>query len=113
MKTVQGLLTALLLGGACWAVQQRPGGKQASGTTAETRPEESKRLLALGKQLFVERCASCHGDRGQKPLRAGPPLNQRQLTPEDLSHAVDGRLKSGTEEQRRAVVLYIQSILWK
>ena len=42
-------------------------------------------MLAAGKDLFVARCARCHDERGDKPLKTG--------------------------EERRAVTLYISSLL--
>ena len=74
---------------------------------------ERDRPLAIGKDLFVARCASCHNERGDKPLERGLPLNQRKLTPEVVEKNVSGRFKSATAEQRRAVALYIESFLVK
>ena len=74
---------------------------------------ERDRLLAIGKDLFVARCASCHNERGDKPLEHGLPLNQRKLTREVIDKNVSGRFKSATPEQRRAVALYIESFLVK
>jgi mono/diheme cytochrome c family protein len=69
------------------------------------------RLLAAGKELFVARCARCHDERGGKPLKTGPPLNQRGLSTEQIARAVSGRLRDNTEEERRAVTLYISSLM--
>jgi hypothetical protein len=33
-----------------------------------------------GKEIFVERCALCHNQRGDKPLQTGAPLNERGLS---------------------------------
>jgi mono/diheme cytochrome c family protein len=74
---------------------------------------ERNRLLTIGKDLFVARCASCHNERGDKPLEHGVPLNQRKLTREVIERNVTGRFKSATAEQRRAVALYIESFLAK
>ncbi len=67
--------------------------------------------MALGKKLFLERCASCHNEGGDKPLASGPPLNARKLTAEVIARNVNGRFRSATEEDRRGVTLYIQSFL--
>ena len=72
---------------------------------------EHARLLALGKKLFLQRCASCHNERGDKLLSSGPPLNERKLTAEVIVRNVNGRLKNAAEEDRRGVTLYIQSFL--
>jgi len=48
-----------------------------------------------------------------KPLKSGPPLNERKLTAEVIARNVNGRFKNATEEERRGVTLYIQSFLKK
>lgn len=84
----------------------------SAGVPAPTpAAEDSEHLLALGKELFVARCSSCHNERGDKPLASGPPLNQRDVSAEDIIRNVNGRFKNATDEQRRAVVLYMQSFL--
>ncbi len=74
-------------------------------------PEERERLLGLGKKLFVERCARCHDERGDKALKTGPPLSERNLSDEEIARAVSGRLKGEPEEQKRAVALYVGSFM--
>jgi len=73
--------------------------------------EERTRLLAKGKDLFVERCSRCHNERGDKPLETGAPLNERGLSAEVIARAVSGRLRDRTEDERRAVTLYISSLM--
>jgi mono/diheme cytochrome c family protein len=73
--------------------------------------QERARLLATGKELFTARCARCHDERGDKPLKTGPPLNERGLSSEQIARAVSGRLRDKTEEERRAVTLYISSLM--
>ena len=73
--------------------------------------QERTRLLAAGKELFMSRCARCHDERGDKPLKTGPPLNQRGLSNEQITRAVNGRLRDKTEEERRAVTLYISTLM--
>jgi mono/diheme cytochrome c family protein len=75
--------------------------------------EDRDRLLAAGKKLFVERCAKCHDERGDKPLKTGLPLSQRELSGEQLARAVSGRLKDSPDEDKRAVTLYISTLLTK
>ena len=58
----------------------------------------------------MERCASCHNERGDKPLRTGLPLNQRKLSRETIATAVQGRLTSRTTAEQQAVVQYIASL---
>jgi mono/diheme cytochrome c family protein len=69
----------------------------------------SAQELALGKKLFVAKCAKCHNEAGDKPVGGGLPLSKRKLTDEKLTNAVRGRLGSASEEAKRAVLLYIRS----
>src|SRR5712692_1873652 len=65
--------------------------------------------IETGKKVFVERCSSCHNERGDKALSTGVPLSDRSLTDEQLARAVAGRLKASPQEEKRAVVQYIRS----
>ena len=89
-RTLTGVLAALLVGCPAWA------------GTASPAPE-------AGKKIFVQRCSSCHAERGDKPLSTGLPLSDRTLTDDQLSRAVAGRLKVSPAEEKRAVELYIRS----
>ena len=115
MKTLQAIFVAALLILGSEAAQ--PGanrhGPPAPPRTVhpQVNTDQGDRLLTAGKKLFVQRCARCHGDRGDKPLPTGLPLSQRKLMPEQLARSVKGRLQDSTEEQRRAVQLYIESFL--
>jgi mono/diheme cytochrome c family protein len=102
-------LVALIAAGAFVAASQNQ--PPSSQTAASSEPGEP--LLALGKNLFVERCAKCHDERGDKLLRSGAPLNERKLTEEEISRAVAGRFKDKTDQERRAVTLYVMSFLKK
>jgi mono/diheme cytochrome c family protein len=73
--------------------------------------QERARLLAAGKELFLARCARCHNEHGDKPLKTGPPLNERELSTDEIARAVNGRLRDKTGEERRAVTLYISSLM--
>lgn len=106
------ILFLALLGfaGGIAASRARSTGQSA----AQDQPlsdEERARLLAKGKALFVERCARCHNERGEKPLKTGPPLNERGLSADVIARAVSGRLRDKTEDERRAVTLYIFSLM--
>ena len=73
-------------------------GVHARPSTAHDQPlsdEERARLLVKGRELFVARCARCHNERGDKPLKSGPPLNERELSTEVIGRAVSGRLREG------------------
>ena len=72
---------------------------------------EQDKLLATGKKIFVERCAKCHDERGDKALKSGPPLSERELSDEEITRAVSGRLKNAPAEEKRAVALYVISFM--
>ena len=84
---------------------------QAPAADQPLSEQERARLLATGKELLMARCARCHDERGGKPLKTGPPLNERGLSSEQIARAVSGRLRDKTEEERRAVTLYISSLM--
>ncbi len=109
---VLGLLFLTPAGISLFARQS--GERAAPAAKAGGAPASSdERLLSIGKKLFVERCASCHNERGDKPLATGLPLSQRKLDNAVVERAVRGRLKSNTADQQRAVALYIESLLPK
>jgi mono/diheme cytochrome c family protein len=87
---------------------------QSPQTPSEPPPTPSpEQASTLGKKLFLERCGKCHDERGDKPLPTGPPLNARELTREEIARAVRGRFKDKTDDERAAVVAYIESLLKK
>jgi mono/diheme cytochrome c family protein len=107
-KWTLGLLTTLLLCCGLLAYGHAPAQE-----TAAPKPsgEERDKLVAAGGKIFVERCAKCHNERGDKPLSSGAPLNERKLSDEELTRAVSGRLKDAPAENKRAVILYISSFM--
>ncbi len=86
---------------------------QASSGITPAVQSESVNLLRTGRKLFVEKCGSCHGERGDKALSTGAPLSERKLPEEKVATAVAGRLKGKTAEQKRAVTLYIMDLMKK
>jgi mono/diheme cytochrome c family protein len=113
-RTTALVLSVTLLGFAGGiAIRARSTGQAPSAPSDNEPPSEQARarLLATGKDLFMARCARCHDERGDKPLKTGPPLNQRALSTEQIARAVSGRLRDNTEEERRAVTLYISSLM--
>jgi mono/diheme cytochrome c family protein len=102
-------ITLLSLAGGIATRARDAGQEHASDQLLSER--ERARLLAAGKELFLARCARCHDERGDKPLKTGPPLNERGLSSEQIARAVSGRLRDKTEEERRAVTLYISSLM--
>lgn len=116
IKRILLLLTILSLGFAAGLAIQARTSRQSPPQTpdqpaAPPSPDERARLLAQGKDIFMSRCASCHDEHGDKPLSSGPPLNERSLPTEKIARMVDGRLRQKTEEERRAVALYISSLM--
>ncbi len=88
------------------------GTSQAPATDPSQTQEERTRTLAQGKELFAAAgCVNCHNAGGDKPLKTGLPLNQRGLSTDEIASAVNGRLKNKTEDERRAVTLYIASLM--
>jgi len=112
MKRVTLGVLLLFLSMAGLLIAQHDG-QEASQTKPPVTKAEQERLLAVGKKLFMERCAKCHDERGDKPLASGPPLSERDLQEEQIARAVAGRFRNKSEEEKRAVVLYIASFMKK
>lgn len=108
-KTALVTIIFVSLGGLLFAYGQGP--KQVAGADTSLAKEERERLLAIGKKLFVERCAKCHDERGDKPLGSGPPLSERKLSDGEIARSVSGRFKDAPDEQKRAVALYVRSLM--
>lgn len=101
------IIVFLLLGSLLFArgqSQRRVAGGQKPPST-----EDRERLLAIGKKLFLERCSKCHDERGDKALKGGPPLSERKLSDEEVLRTVSGRFRDASQEEKRAVALYITS----
>jgi len=110
-KVTLGILLSLLSMSVADVVIARRGGQRISEAKPAVTKEEQERLLAIGKKLFVERCAKCHDERGDKPLSSGPPLSERNLPEGQIARAVAGRFRDKSQEEKRAVVLYIASFM--
>jgi len=104
-------LMAYAGGPLCWDDDSGGRGRPPHTSDGSTNPQERERLLAMGRELFLERCGSCHDADGSKPMADGPPLNQRKVPEEKVSRVVDSRFKKATEEQRKAVKLHINSFM--
>jgi mono/diheme cytochrome c family protein len=102
------LLLSLLVAELVHARRDPRLGLQAKPVATD---EERGKLFARGKKIFVERCAKCHDERGDKPLKTGLPLSQRELSDEEIASAVSGRLKDAPDEEKRAVALYVSSFM--
>ena len=108
-RTAAFLLPTVLLGFAAGIALHARSAHQAPAVDQSLSEEERTRLLAKGKEIFLERCARCHNERGDKPLKTGAPLNERGLSADVIARAVSGRLRA--EDERRAVTLYISSLM--
>jgi len=84
---------------------------QVSQSQGPSAGDERERVLALGKKIFVERCARCHDEHGDKPLKNGSPLSERNLSEQDIARLASGRLKDAPDEEKRAVALYVNSLM--
>jgi len=114
MKRVTfGMLLLFLSMSAVGLLIARREGQEASQSKPVDTKAAQERLLAVGKKLFMERCAKCHDERGDKPLASGPPLNERDLQEEQIARAVAERFRDKSDEEKRAVVLYIRSFMKK
>ena len=106
------LLFAIALAGLAGGIAIHARGTcQTPVTDQRLSAEEHARLLAKGKEFFLARCSRCHGENGDKPLKTGVPLRERELSSDVIARAVKGRLRDGTEEERQAVTLYISSLM--
>jgi mono/diheme cytochrome c family protein len=105
------LLVIVVLGFAGGMAVYARSAHQAPAEDPSLSDEQRTRLLAKGQEIFVERCARCHNPRGDKPLKTGAPLNERGLSADTIARAVSGRLKDRTEDERRAVTIYISSLM--
>ena len=110
-KIAAFLLPTVLLGFAAGIAMHARSAHQAPAVDQSLSEEERTRLLAKGKEIFLERCARCHNERGDKPLKTGAPLNERGLSADVIARAVSGRLRDRAEDERRAVTLYIASLM--
>jgi mono/diheme cytochrome c family protein len=110
-RTAAFLLPTVLLGFAAGIAMHARSAHQAPAADQSLSEEERTRLLAKGKEIFLERCARCHNERGDKPLKTGAPLSERGLSADVIARAVSGRLRDRTEDERRAVTLYISSLM--
>src|SRR5215467_7816745 len=110
-RTAAFLLPTVLLGFAAGIAMHARSAHQAPAAGQSLSEEERTRLLAKGKEIFLERCARCHNESGDKPLKTGAPLNERELSTDVIARAVNGRLRERAEDERRAVTLYISSLM--
>jgi mono/diheme cytochrome c family protein len=68
--------------------------------------QRSPDMKEAGHKIFVERCAKCHDENAAKLLPDGTSLVLRLARSKDPLELLATRLKN--EEERRAVMLYLQ-----
>ena len=110
-RTAAFLFVTVLLGFAGGIAIHARSAHQSPAADQPISEEERNRLLTKGKEIFLERCARCHNLGGDKALKTGAPLNERGLSADVIARAVSGRLRDRTEDERRAVSLYISSLM--
>lgn len=111
VRVLAFFFVAAVLGVVGGVVVHARSGRQGAAAAGQTSDEERAALGAKGKAIFVEKCAKCHNEGGDKALSSGKPLNERGLSSEVIARAVNGRLKDRTDVERRAVTLYIASLM--
>ena len=67
-RTVAFLFATAWLGFAGGMVMHAPGADQAPTAHQSLSEEEPAGLLARGKEIFLQQCARCHNESGDKPL---------------------------------------------
>jgi mono/diheme cytochrome c family protein len=82
---------------------------EAGAHAAEAPPPPA----TLGRTLFVDRCAKCHDADASRKLPGGRSLVERLATKPDLRAALQGRIKDLGEEQQKAIVSYVGSLVEK
>ena len=96
-RTAAFLLPTVLLGFVAGIVTHARNAHQAPAAEQSLSEKEPTGLLAKGKEIFLEQCARCHNERG--------------LSADVIARLVSGRLRDQTEDERRAVTLYISSLM--
>jgi cytochrome c oxidase cbb3-type subunit III len=99
--------------------KQPPGGEvPAAGAHKEGKREED--YIAMGKQLFAERCASCHGADAKGGI--GPDLTRKEFkygkTEQAIAETIAGGRPGGmpsfqndlSQEKIEGLVKYIRSL---
>ena len=95
-RAIALIFASALLGFAGNIAIHAPSVDQTPGVGQSPPAEEADQLLAEGKEIFLERCASCHNERGDKPLKTGLPLNAAFRSRRSLK-----RLTAACEIERR------------
>ena len=92
--------------------QYKKQDKQAVDTGKETDP------LAIGKEIYTEKCTACHGDHGDAGLGGAKNLQITQMTDDQQKEIIkNGKPGSGmsafpnlTDDQLNGLVAYIKTL---
>src|SRR5260370_42635462 len=95
-NTAAILFAAVLAGLVGGIARQARGASQIPTTGQSPSGGERARLLSKGEELFLSRCARCHGERGDKPLKTGVPLSERGLSSHVVARGLNGSVRRGT-----------------
>lgn len=74
-------------------------------------PPADASLLEQGKQVFANKCAQCHAADAFRKLPDGTTLLTRLAASKDAKALLSTRLKSMSEQDARAVALYVEGLL--
>lgn len=89
----------------------KPTQEEQPNVAAAFAAKEDAALLALGRTKFMEGCAKCHDEHGEKPLEDGSVLREMEFTEDELAEKVEHRAHDFPEEEQRAILLYVKSFL--
>ncbi len=137
LGTMSRLFTALAIGGVVIAAEMTPAKHNSAVLGLWTAPTEAAAranpltattsVVALGRDLFMRDCASCHGERGRAdgPLASWLPQKPLDLALPAIQSQTDGVLfwkiavgrgrmlstqNTMTDDERWAVVGYVRSL---
>jgi mono/diheme cytochrome c family protein len=114
-RTIFSFACCVFLGCGSESVPTQATPHEASSTPTFVAPlyppKQEDKQLVLGHQKFMEGCAKCHNERGDKPLEDGRMLNEMEFTESDLAEKVGHRAHDFSPEEQSAILLYVRSLL--
>ena len=109
---MKGLRT-LLLFVAIFALGETKATPLAPASYAPTsqQPPDATASYEQGRKIFASNCAKCHDEDAAKKLPDGTTLIQRLAEAKDPEALAGTRLKKMNEEDRRAVLAYLDVLI--
>jgi len=108
-RAIPLIFSSVLLGLAGGIAIRAQSADQAPAVGQSSSAESADQLLAKGKEIFLERCARCHNDGGDKPLKTGLPLNEREpFQRRDRSSRERPPARSTGERTPRGYAIYFE-----